>query len=65
MKNEDDETMTIKKFLDFWNDKNQKRSIVILQKEVNCLTVIINFPPDMVAVGKMDLCINPLLCAPI
>lgn len=65
MGNKDDNVMTIKGFLDLWNDKNQERSIVIQQKEVNCLTVIINFPPDVVAVGKMDLCVDPLLCDPI
>ena len=61
----DDEVMTIKKFLELWNDKNQARSIVILQKGINCLTVIINFPPDVVAVGKMDLCMDPLLYDPM
>ena len=65
MGNKDDNVMTIKGFLDLRNDKNQERSIVIQQKEVNCLTVIINFPPDVVAVGKMDLCVDPLLCDPI
>jgi len=65
MSNEDNEVMTIKRFLELWNDKNQERTIVIQQKEVNCLTVIISFPPDVVAVGKMDLCVDPLLCDPI
>ena len=63
--NKDDETMTIKKFLDLWNDRNQERSIVIVQKETNCLTVVFSFPPDVVAVGKMDLCMDPLLYDPI
>lgn len=61
----DDEVMTTEKFLNLWNDKNRPRSIVIQQKEGNCLTVVINFPPDVVAVGKMDLCMDPLLCDPI
>lgn len=59
-----DETMTIKRFLDLWNNKNQARSVVILQKDVHCLTVVFSFPPDVVAVGKMDLCVDPLLCDP-
>lgn len=63
--NEDDETMTIKKFLDLWNDKDQERSIVIVQKEANCLTVVFSFPPDVVAVGKMDLCVDPMLYDPL
>ena len=63
--NKDDETMTIKKFLDLWNDRNQERSIVRVQKETNCLTVVFSFPPDVVAVGKMDLCMDPLLYDPI
>ena len=65
MKNEDDETMTIKRFLDLWNDRNLERSVVIVQKEVNCLTVIFNFPPNVVAVGKMDLCVDPMLHDPL
>ena len=61
----DDEVMTIQRFLDLWNDKDRGRTVVIQQKEVNSLTVIISFPPDVVAVGKMDLCVDPLLCDPI
>ena len=64
MSNKDDNVMTIQRFLDLWNDKSRPRSIVMLQKEGNCLTVIINFPPDVVAVGKMDLCVDPILCDP-
>lgn len=63
--NKDNEVMTIKKFLDLWNDKDQERSIVIVQKEVNCLTVVFSFPPGVVVVGKMDLCVDPMLCDPL
>ncbi len=61
----DNEVMTINRFLDLWNDKTQERSVVIVQKETNCLTVVFSFPPGVVAVGKMDLCVDPLLCDPI
>ena len=61
----DDNVMTIKRFMDLWNDKNQARTVVILQKDDKQLTVIISFPPDVVVIGKMDLCIDPLLCDPM
>lgn len=60
----EENTMTNSKFLRLWCDKDQERSVVIRGEDKDELTVIINFPPDVVAIGKMQLCIAPILDDP-
>ena len=56
--------MSIKEFMELWCDKNIERTVVITEHNEGKLTLVVSFPPDTIAIGKIDLCIHPDLDDP-
>ena len=56
--------MLLKEFMELWCDKNIERTVVITEHNEGKLTLVVSFPPDTIAIGKIDLCIHPDLDDP-
>ena len=56
--------MSIIEFIGLWSDKNRGRTVVITEYNKSELTLIVSFPPDTIAFGKIQLCVHPDLDDP-
>ena len=51
-------------FMWLWSDRDRERTVVITEYEEGELTLVVSFPPDRIAIGKIQLCVHPDLDDP-
>ena len=51
-------------FMWLWSDRDRERTVIITEYEEGELTLVVSFPPDRIAIGKIQLCVHPDLDDP-